>query len=587
MSHIPSQSRLKLLALFSSSLLVSGCISQPSRDADLSDNGPITSNQQEQDQQQPSIESIRYLLPEQISESIDSPYESLIDSSLVMQPPLLLEYPLQQNPVIDSSAEPLATTSEPEPPQQADLWQRLRAGYGLKDKDHPGVAADQKWYASNPAYLLRTTERGSPYLHYIMNEVEARGMPTEIALLPIVESAFLPFAYSHGRAAGIWQFIPGTGKIFGLKQNWWYDGRRDVYASTKAALDYLQKLHGIFDGDWLLALAAYNSGQGTVARAIRKNKAKNKPTDYWNLSLPKETKGYVPKLLALSNIVADPEKYQVALTPVIDEPYFEKVATGGQIDLALAAELAGLETDQLYKLNPGFNRWATDPDGPHYLLLPIENAKHFNDALAELPESERVKWVRHKIKSGESLLSIAKKYQTTVDLLQDTNKLRGHMIRAGQHLLVPTATRSLSNYTQSADARKKSIQQQPRNGHKVTHQVQSGDTLWDISRKYKVNVRELAKWNAMAPRDPLMPGQQLVIWSKQPQTLSRGNNALDLPLQKINYRVRQGDSLAKIAQKFQVTVNDLQRWNNLNTQKYIQPGQRITLYVDVTQQSGG
>ena len=408
---------------------------------------------------------------------------------------------------------------------------------------------------------------------------------TEMALLPIVESAFLPFAYSHGRAAGIWQFIPSTGKMFGLKQNWWYDGRRDVYASTKAALDYLQKLHKTFDGDWLLALAAYNSGQGTVGRAIRKNRANGKPTDYWNLHLPKETKGYVPKLLALSNIVANPEKYKVALTPIEDEPHFEKVTTGGQIDLALAAELAGLKTEALYNLNPGFNRWATDPDGPHYLLLPNENAQQFKDGVAKLADNERVKWVRHKIKSGESLLVIARKYQTTVDLLQDTNKLRGNMIRAGQHLLVPTATRHMSKYKQSADARKKTIQQRPRNGHKLNHKVVGGDTLWDLSRTYKVNVRDLAKWNAMAPRDPLMLGQNLVIWSKQPTTTSR-SGAMEIPLQKINYRVRQGDSLARIAQKFQVTVSNLQRWNKLNTQKYLQPGQKITLYVDVTQQSG-
>jgi len=409
-------------------------------------------------------------------------------------------------------------------------------------------------------------------------------MPTEIALLPIVESAFLPFAYSHGRAAGIWQFIPGTGKMYGLKQNWWYDGRRDVYASTQAALSYLQKLHKTFDGDWLLALAAYNSGSGTVSRAIKKNRKKGEPTDYWNLDLPKETKGYVPKLLALSNIAADPKAFNVAITEIPDERYFEKVETGGQIDLALAAELAGLNTDELYNLNPGFNRWATDPDGPHYLLIPKENANSFTEALNKLPDDQRVKWVRHKIKSGESLLSIAKKYQTTVDLLQDTNKLSSNMIRAGKYLLVPTATRNLNSYSKSAELRKKTIQQRPRKGHKIAHTVESGDTLWDISRKHKVGVKELAKWNAMAPRDPLKLGQKLVIWVKQPNKLA-SNNAPTAPLQKVNYKVRRGDSLARIAQKFRVTINDLQRWNQLNTKKYLQPGQKITLYVDVTRQS--
>ena len=576
MPQITNNNSFKLLALFSTLLLLNGCVTQPEKVSDTSLN-PIEETAQTEQPEESNIESIHYINRQQGSEALREPLEPLIPDVADVEQSQLTPPTTPDEAIVEQA--PAAT-------EPTDLWHRLRQNYGLPDNDHPGVKADQAWYAKHPGYLLRVTERAHPYLHFILEEVEARGMPSEIALLPIVESAFLPFAYSHGRAAGIWQFIPSTGEYFGLKQNWWYDGRRDVYASTKAALTYLQRLHKTFDGDWLLALAAYNSGSGTVSRAIRKNKSRGKPTDYWNLDLPKETKGYVPKLLALSNLVAKPETFNVKFTPIPDEHYFEKVETGGQIDLALAAELAELSTDHLYNLNPGFNRWATDPDGPHYLLLPKENAETFTQALAQLPENRRVKWVRHVIQPGESLLLIAKKYQTSVDLLKESNKISGSMIRAGKHLLVPTATRSLNSYRQTAESRKKTIQQRKRDGHKITHTVKGGDTLWDLSRKHKVGVKELAKWNAMAPRDPLKPGQQLVIWSSKPPLTKQFNNGPSTPLQNIKYRVRQGDSLSRIAQKFSVTVADLKRWNSLNTQKYLQPGQRITLYVDVTRQSG-
>ncbi len=564
------------MALSSSLLLLNGCITSPEKVSDTSLE-PIKKAVQTEQPKASSIESIRYLSKQQGSEVLREPLEPLIPELTGVQ-----ESPSTPAAITDETiVEQLPAIIEP-----ADLWHRLRQNYGLPDSDHPGVKADQAWYAKHPDYLLRVTERAHPYLYFILEEVEARGMPSEIALLPIVESAFLPFAYSHGRAAGIWQFIPSTGAYFGLKQNWWYDGRRDVYASTLAALTYLQRLHKTFDGDWLLALAAYNSGSGTVSRAIRKNKRSGKPTDYWNLDLPKETKGYVPKLLALSNLVAKPDAFNVKFTPIPNEHYFEKVETGGQIDLALAAELAEISTDHLYNLNPGFNRWATDPDGPHHLLLPKENAAIFTQALSQLPENKRVKWVRHVIQPGESLLLIAKKYQTSVALLKESNKISGNMIRAGKHLLVPTATRSLNSYRQTAEIRKKSIQQRKQDGHKITHTVKGGDTLWDISRKHKIGVKELAKWNAMAPRDPLKPGQQLVIWRSKPPLSAQFINGPGTPLQNVKYRVRQGDSLSRIAQKFSVTVADLKRWNSLNTQKYLQPGQRITLYVDVTRQSG-
>ncbi|MDH5691801.1 MAG: LysM peptidoglycan-binding domain-containing protein [Gammaproteobacteria bacterium] len=467
-----------------------------------------------------------------------------------------------------------------------NLWDRVREGFGLPYQENARIDANLNWYKRHPAYVNRVAARAARYLHYIIEETEKRGIPSEIALLPIVESAFQPFAYSHGRAAGIWQFIPSTGRLFKLKQNWWYDGRRDVLDSTRAALDLLEQLHRQFDGDWMLALAAYNSGHGTVKRAIRKNKKKQKPTDYWSLQLPDETEGYVPKLLAIAQIIENPENFNISLDPIANEPYMVMVETGSQIDLALAADLAEIDLEELYLLNPGFNRWATDPKGPHRLMVPVENVEIFEENLTKLDPNERIKWSRHEIQKGQSLLAIADKYSTTVKLIKEINNIRGNMIREGQSLIIPVATKNLSSYTFSAEQRLERIQNtKPKNRQKRIYRVRQGDTLWDISRKFGVNVRVLAKWNGIAPRDTLKSGQKLVIWSKGGSAIRAASQfSPHNRTQKIRYRVRRGDSLARISQKFRVNVKDLIRWNSLSKNKYLQPGQRLTLYVDVTKQ---
>lgn len=500
-----------------------------------------------------------------------------------------------------------ALTAEPEAsvtPQadalrtDGDIWERIRRGMRLEGRDHPGIARDLEWYARNQAYLDRVAERAQPYLHLIVEEVEKRGMPSELALLPVVESAFQPFAYSHGRAAGIWQFVPGTGRRFGLRQTWWYDGRRDIARSTQAALDYLQFLNKEFQGDWLLALAAYNSGEGTVLRAQRNNLRKGKPTDFWSLDLPRETRGYVPKLLAISAIVADPAAYGIALKPIADEPYLVEVDVGSQIDLDLAAELAGISLDDMYRYNPAFNRWATDPDGPHTLLVPVANAEIFQARLAELPETERIQWVRHAIRNGDTLASIANRYRTTVTLIKSVNGIRGNTIHVGHSLVIPVARKDLSRYSLSAEQRLARIQETQRKGERIEYVVQEGDSLWSIAQAHGVSVKQLAQWNGMAPRDVLLPGRSLVIWSQPMQeedstgisrvSLTPGNFKhphSDSLRQRIGYTVRNGDSLATISKKFQVSVADLKRWNGLSS-TLLRPGQRLTVYVDVTRQSG-
>lgn len=478
-----------------------------------------------------------------------------------------------------------------EPPQ--DLWDRIRTGMALQDREHPGIRNDLEWYASHQAYLDRVATRATPYLHLLVEAVEERNMPTEIALLPVVESAFQPFAYSHGRAAGLWQFIPGTGRRFDLKQNWWYDGRRDVAASTRAALDYLEYLRDHFDGDWLLALAAYNSGEGTVQRAVARNKARGKPTDFWSLDLPRETRGYVPKLLAISRLVTDPEAHGVSLEPLPNEPFLTTVELNSQIDLALAAELAEISLEEIYLYNPGFNRWATDPDGPHQLLLPIERVAGFKERLADYPPERRVRWERHRVKSGESLLQIAQNYRTTVELVKSVNGLRGNTIRAGDTLTIPVARQKLASYRLSEEQRLLATQNQTREGKRVDYLVRGGDSLWSIARRYDVGVNALARWNGMAPRDPLMPGRKLVIWTDATEEKVASTNPARFThpfssstRQRIGYIVRSGDSLATISQRFRVSVDNVMRWNKLDGKKYLQPGQRLTLYVDVIRQSG-
>lgn len=470
------------------------------------------------------------------------------------------------------------------PQEQDDLWMRIRQQLAFSVPDDARVRSHRNWYASHPEYLDRVAKRAEPYLHLIVEELENRDMPVDLALLPIVESAFDPFAYSHGSASGVWQFIPGTARQYGLDINWWYDGRRDVYAATHAALDYLQVLHRYFDGNWMHALAAYNSGEGRVAAAIRKNKRQNKPTDFWHLSLPRETRAYVPKLLALADILANSDQYGVAWYPIENQPKLEVIETPAQIDLALAAEMADMPLDRLHQYNSGYNRWATAPTGPHRLMLPKPNAETFKQALAESEPKDWLSWTRHKVKSGESLLTISKKYNTSVDVIQQVNDISSHIIRAGEHLLVPVATLDIDHYTLSKDQRRENRQDQKRSGQRIEYIVQSGDTLWDLSRTYEVNLRDLARWNSMAPGDYLRPGQELVVWN-QSDSASALKSGMNHIVRNISYRVRSGDSLARIANKFNVTIRQIEQWNNIQRSRYLQPGQMLKLKVDVTEVS--
>tara|TARA_R110002111_G_scaffold239761_1_gene301416 strand:- start:8 stop:1624 length:1617 start_codon:yes stop_codon:yes gene_type:complete len=458
---------------------------------------------------------------------------------------------------------------------ESDVWLRIRSGFTMTHASPLNQPTQKQLdrFLGNRQYLKTVTERARPYLHYIVSELDKRNMPMEIALLPVVESGFKPYVYSNSGAAGLWQFMPATGKVFGLEQNGWYDGRRDIVASTDAALDYLQKLHGDFD-DWELAIAAYNAGEGTVGRAIKKNQEAGKDIDFWSLDLPSETTEYIPKLLAISHLVFEPNRYGLSLRPIENKPVFTVVDIGSQIDLALAAKLAGVSSDELYRFNPGLNYWATQPEGPHELVIPVERVDHFKRKLAALPDQDRMQWQRHQIKQGESLGGIAKKYHTTVAALKKTNKLSSNNIRAGSHLMIPASMEKVGNLANQSPMPKQQQASRSGPGKKITHVVKKGDTWWDLALTYKVDVGELAKWNGKSAKDTISLGQKLTVWVNQ------GVNASAV-MKTVSYRIKSGDSLWKISKQFNVSVAQVREWNGLSNRTLLKPGQTLTLYVDV------
>ncbi|HAS8599378.1 LysM peptidoglycan-binding domain-containing protein [Vibrio vulnificus] len=461
------------------------------------------------------------------------------------------------------------------PKTQEDVWQRIAMQLSLEVPDHEKVDYYRTWYLKHPNHLKTVSQRATPFLYLITEKIEARDLPLELALLPVVESSFDPFAYSHGSAAGLWQFVPGTGKMYGLEQNFWYDGRRDVAAATDAALDYLTYLNKRFDGNWNHAIAAYNSGGGRVSSAIRKNNKLGEPTDFFSLDLPKETSGYVPKLLALADIIANQEKYGIDIPAIPNQPVLTLVDPKEQLDLAIAAQYAGLPVKELQSYNPAYNQWSTAPEGPFQLLIPVDKAEEF---LAKVEENrgKGMKMVRYKVRSGDTLSVLAEKHNTTSEVIRTANSLNGNNIRVGQYLLIPTSQKDASAYTLSAANRLAKTQATARGKYKLTHTVKSGESLWSIAKANKVDHQALAKWNGMGPRDTLRIGQDLVIWKESSE------GAI---IRTVFYKVRSGDTISGIATKFKVKSNDIVKWNALQNQKYLKPGQQLKLYVDVTKVS--
>ncbi|MGO9852624.1 MAG: LysM peptidoglycan-binding domain-containing protein [Steroidobacteraceae bacterium] len=455
--------------------------------------------------------------------------------------------------------------------QYTNLFDRMRAGFRLDDDgDRRAIDSQLRWYANNPDYLQRAFGRADLYLYQIVTELEARGMPLEIALLPVVESAFEPYAYSRARATGLWQFIPGTGSRYGLRQDWWYDGRRDIVESTRAALDYLQSLHDEFNGDWLLAIAAYNCGEFIVERSVAMNRAAGRPIDFWDLWLPKETRAYVPKLLAMRRLVMDPGAYGLEISSIPNQAYFTRVNTGSQISLKVAAEIAGIKPDELYELNPAYHRWATDPVGPHYLLLPVDAAELFTQNLAQLSPDEVLGVTHYTVKRGDSVASLAQHFNTSANVIRDLNDVPEGRLTVGDDIRVPAAVTELPAKVLLAAARVDGRDRHSRRPH--VQVVRRGETLWSIARRNRVDVNALAAMNGMQPGDALRAGQRL-------QVPGGASGAGHVHHRRVVYTVRNGDTVAQIAQLFQCSVPQILAWNGLSSQSHIHAGQKLRIHV--------
>lgn len=465
------------------------------------------------------------------------------------------------------------------------IWQRLRNNFKLDThEDSAQVNKELAWYRNHPAYLYKVTQRSERYLHYVTAAVEQRNMPGELAMLPFIESAFDPFALSRSGASGLWQFIPGTGKNFGLQQNDWFDGRRDVIASTDAALDYLQSLHDQFDGDWLLAVAAYNFGEGNIKRAIDANKRQGKPTDFWSLSIREETRTYVPRLLALSQIVANPHRYGITLYHIPNRAYFASVDTYGPLDLTKAASLSGVSVDEMRKLNPGLRKLATHPKGPYKILVPADAADRFSQQLAQIPPGQRVSnqnYQDYRVAAGDTLGSVSRQFGVDPTAIVSANRLSGAEVGIGQLLLIPGARAPAAARPVATSTSNSSLS----STNDTTHTVAAGETLWQISKRYDVKTADIQRWNGLSAKDSLRPGQRLTIagaTKPMPTTVASAapNKTPDdkATAQKMGYTVKSGDSLFGIANKFNIEIEDIVRWNRVNPRS-LRPGQKLTLYV--------
>lgn len=446
-----------------------------------------------------------------------------------------------------------------------NLWNELTDHFFIEPAHLTHFEDYLNYYQKSPSYFKRVSSRAKPYLHFILSEVKRRQMPYEIALLPIVESGYYPYARSYVDAAGLWQFMPATGYMYGLHKNWWYDGRQDVEKSTLAALDYLQALYKQNNYDWLLALAAYNSGYGNILKAKKRylKKHPNGLASFWNIRdyLPKETQHYVPQLLAISYLIRHRSQVGIELEPIPNKPYFAKVPLSNQISLTKVAQALDTQVDTLKTLNPGYLRLATPPSRSknYALLLPIDKITTFNQAYQKSPQDFAVNWVQHKIKSGESLSVIAYRYHTSSKEIKRLNGMKTSFLRAGKTLLIPLP----KSHTLAEQPLKKSQRYQ---GQQHIHKVQSGESLWTIARYYNTTPRKLCEWNRISIRKPIRKGQKLVIRS-------------DRYGKELSHTLKNGESLWVVAQKYRVTTKELCNWNGIKRSDILQPGTKITVWV--------
>ena len=474
----------------------------------------------------------------------------------------------------------------------ATLWERLFALYNLPQVEHEEINRELNWFVSHPTLIERVQSRAEPFLYNIVRQFEKHDVPGELALLPVIESAFQPHAISPANAAGIWQFIPSTGRNYGLRKNRSYDGRRDVYASTRAAIKYLKKLHNDFDGDWLLAMAAYNCGEGAVARAIQRNAARNLPTDFWSLDLPQETRGYVPRLLAVAKLFAEADRYGIDLRDIPNRALFKTVRVTSPVDLAMAADAAEISLDKMHELNPGFKSQIANVEGNYILFVPAEKYRSFKEQLPRLAST-----VQHTgFENPADRLEENAIEETSGGGVSDRKQEEGETSvvvkeKKSRELAHEASRRSGGNELDSHHEAKTEakiahrirdeipVETSSRSSKKAGYLVQGGDTLYSIARKHSVDVEQLRKWNHLKGRE-IQSGQTLVVWDKDAaKKLTAAASGIKAS-QSIKYTVRQGDSLFGISKKFNVSVSDLRKWNGTKVDKHFKPGTNLTVSTD-------
>jgi membrane-bound lytic murein transglycosylase D len=418
----------------------------------------------------------------------------------------------QQEPAVVIAAEDAVSEAQ----AKIDLWERIRKGFAMAELPTPLVAEKEKFYTTKPEYLQRMFSRGGRYLFHIVEEVEKRGLPTELALLPFIESAMNPVAMSSAKAAGLWQFIPSTGKAYNLNQNFWVDNRRDVVQSTRAALDYLEKIYAMHGNDWFLALASYNWGEGSVGRAVKKNKALGKPTDYLSLDMPNETRHYIPKLIAIKNIVARSAEMGVTLPPLPNRAYFVTIEKTRPIDLKLAAKFAGMSVEDFVALNPAHNRPVIAASKNNEIKIPADKINGFVAAVEEHSDAQRVfaTWQPHTMQPGETLESLAAKGNVSVAELRKANSLRPDArIVAGTRIIAPQKSVADESKVESFVAPRVYEQVDLAAGY---HRVAKKETLASIAGRYGVSVAELKAWNGVKTAKR---GSSLLVRQARTQTL--------------------------------------------------------------------
>lgn len=497
-----------------------------------------------------------------------------------------------------------------------NLWDALREEFVLQHYENtPAVQEKIEWFMNNQDYLLRSASRAAPYLYYILQQVRKRHLPAELVLLPIIESGYNPFAISNVGATGIWQMMPGTASGLGIKRDLWYDGRRDVIASTRGALNYLAYLQSFFEGNWLLAIAAYNTGEGNVLAAIRRNIRDGRDTDFWSLPLAQQTKDYVPSLLALATIISHPDQYPVYFPPVRNAPYLGQVDVGSAMNLKYASQLAGISYQKMIQLNPGFNRPATSSKVPYKIVLPIENVAQFTENLARTPMTPTIHWLHYRVKTGDTLASVSRKFNTTPTDIRKLNHLTKTNFRRGLNLLIPTnaemmadnddddsdrptlaenrerkempraepivvATRS---YREEKPVRQVELNLENSNG-KYTLQpgdtvyvVRARDTYESIAKHFHITTHTLKAANQFAGKK-VKPGKNLII-----PTHMIANNVEDEPVtnKKLQpgdtiYMVRRGDTVEKIAQRFHTSPSAI-RLTNLIDNSSLAEGEKLVI----------